>query len=198
VTKTSTPSCTTVTTSVQSTGTTTSISTSVVYSVTTVYPIQAISTTSTCALGATIIPNAATKKAKRGIPQPSPCTTVKDYTPPPIGTPTCLTKFVGPSLTSACSCLSISTPTTTSIIATTLAQQTVGPFFVYEWMENKTNASLDHKGHRRSTCYCYRDVYYYDYFIHLDILCYAILHEHIYHLAVSIQHQQLRRRIFIR
>ena len=127
--KTNIPPCTTITTSVPTTDTATSISTSVVYAITTVYPVQAVSVTSTCALGATVIPNAPTKKAKRGGPPPpgpSPCTTVKNYTPPPIGTPTCLTKFVGPSLTSACSCLSIPTPTTTSVLTTTWAQQTVG------------------------------------------------------------------------
>lgn len=134
VTKTVIPSCTTVTTSVQSTGTTTSISTSVVYGTTTVYPVQAVSVTSTCALGATVIPDPPPPgKAKRAFgPQPSPCTTVKNYTPPPIGTPTCLTKFMGPSLTSACACLSIPTPTTTSVLTTTLPQQTVSPYFVYE------------------------------------------------------------------
>jgi hypothetical protein len=65
-------------------------------------------------------------------------------------------------------------------------------------MQTIVDASLDHKGHRRSTCYFYCDICFHDYFVYLDILCYAVLHEHIYYLAASIQHQQLRRRVFIR
>lgn len=91
---------------VSSTATVTTISTSVVYAVTTVYPVVAISTTSTCALGATVV-------QKRNV------------WPTPIGTPTCLTQWTGASLTSACSCLSIPTPTSVVVSTKTLPTSTV-------------------------------------------------------------------------
>ncbi len=49
----------------------------------------------------------------------------KGWEPTPIGISTCLTGFQGPSITSACSCLSISTPSTLSLVTVTLPQQTV-------------------------------------------------------------------------
>lgn len=126
---TSTPPATTITTTVGSTDIVTTVSTSTVYGTTTVYPVVAVSVTSTCALGATAIPD--TPKAKRGWtfgggpPPPPVVNPPKGYSPVPIGTPTCLKGFVGPSLTSACSCLNIPTPTSVTITTTTLAQQTV-------------------------------------------------------------------------
>ncbi|TKA73211.1 hypothetical protein B0A55_07776 [Friedmanniomyces simplex] len=116
-TATSKPACQTITSSVDSTATVTTVSTSVVYGVTTVYPVVAISTTSTCALGTTVVPAAGTGKVKRGNDWPQTSTA--------IGTPKCLTASQGGALTSACSCLSIPTPTSVSITTTTLPVNTI-------------------------------------------------------------------------
>lgn len=45
--------------------------------------------------------------------------------PTPIARPTCLSKFVGSAISSACSCLSIPTPTKVSVTTTTLPAKTV-------------------------------------------------------------------------
>jgi hypothetical protein len=118
---TSSPGCQTTTTSVGSTATVTSFATSVIYGTTTVYPVVAVSTTSTCALGATVVPQSSgvTAKVKRG-GNGWPATTTA------IGVPTCLSNYQGGALTSACSCLSIPTPTSVSIATVTLPVSTVG------------------------------------------------------------------------
>ena len=115
---TSTPQCQTITSSVSSTATVTTVSTSVVYGITTVYPGVTVSTTSTCSLGATVIPTTAASayKVKRG------------WTAIPIGTPKCLTPYAGPSVSSACSCLSISTPTKVTVSTSVLPTSTVSVF----------------------------------------------------------------------
>nr|OQO24762.1 hypothetical protein B0A51_07787 [Rachicladosporium sp. CCFEE 5018]OQO25105.1 hypothetical protein B0A51_07427 [Rachicladosporium sp. CCFEE 5018] len=125
LTQTSTPPCSTVTSNVQSTDTVTAFATSYYSTVTTVYPVVAVSTTSTCALGATSIASAdttptPTAKVKRTIPTTSckPTTTA-------IGTPTCLKNFIGSKITSACSCLNIPTPTSVSVSTTTLTASTI-------------------------------------------------------------------------
>ena len=69
---------------------------------------------------------------------------------------------------------------------------------IFEMAANVANYSLDHESHCRSTSYRYSDIDNHDNLIHIDLLCHAILHEHIYHLTVSIQHKQLRGRLFIR
>ncbi|EMC98862.1 hypothetical protein BAUCODRAFT_129148 [Baudoinia panamericana UAMH 10762] len=124
---TSSPACKTITSSVPSTATITAISTVLVSTVTTVYPVVAISTTSTCALGATVIASSnltsAATIAKRDT---KPCTTTtKPQTTTALGTPTCLTKWQGAALSSACGCLDIPTPTSLSIVTTTLPVKTI-------------------------------------------------------------------------
>ena len=116
LTQTSTPPCSTSTVITGSVATVTSTSTSIIYGTTTVYPVVAQSTTSTCALGQTYIPTttgtvtATAQKEKRNWPQ----------TTTAIGRPNCLSQFIGSKITSACSCLDIPTPTSVSVTTTIL------------------------------------------------------------------------------
>jgi len=95
--------------------------TTYVYGTITVYPVVAVSETSTCALEATGIVSISaqatpTTKVKRGIPS---------VTSTAIGTPTCLRNFVGEKITSACSCLNIPTPTKAVVSTLTVPAKTV-------------------------------------------------------------------------
>ncbi|QIW95003.1 hypothetical protein AMS68_000521 [Peltaster fructicola] len=126
VTETTTPCPVTTTTTVSSTDTVTTTSTAVVSSTTTVYPVVAVSVTSTCALGATVIQgSSAYGNAKRVAQTTTKCTTTTIPSPPPIGTPICLTQFVQTDLSSACSCLNIPTPTKISTTTSTAPTGTI-------------------------------------------------------------------------
>lgn len=120
---TSSPPAVTTTTTVTSTDTVTTTSVSTYSTVTTVYPVVAVSTTSTCALSATVVQS---KNQKRD-PATTPCTTtsIPAYSDPPLGTPLVLTKFVQTDVSSACSCLNIPTQTYTSTVSTTAKPSTV-------------------------------------------------------------------------
>lgn len=127
-TQTSTPAYVTVTQSYSSVQTVTAVVSSVVYGTTTVYPVVAVSTTSTCEIGATYIPTSSpttpARMIKRALPPPG------SPPPPPAGTtpiarPTCLSKFGGSAITSACLCLNIPTPTKAVIATVTLPAKTV-------------------------------------------------------------------------
>ena len=143
-TQTSTPACVTVTQSTSSVQTVTAVTSSVVYGTTTVYPVVAVSTTSTCEISATYIPAGSTppaRMAKRAPPPPgspppppppgSPPPPPQGAPPPPpagptpIARPTCLSKYGGAAITSACSCLNIPTPTKAVIATVTLPAKTV-------------------------------------------------------------------------
>ena len=85
-TQTSTPACVTVTQSTSSVQTVTAVTSFVVYGTTTVYPVVAVSTTSTCEISATYVPASSpttpARMAKRAPPPPgSP--------PPPPPPPRC-------------------------------------------------------------------------------------------------------------
>jgi hypothetical protein len=116
-TQTSTPACVTVTQSTSSVQTVTAVTSFVVYGTTTVYPVVAVSTTSTCEISATYVPTTPARMAKRAPPPPAG--------PTPIARPTCLSKFGGSAITSACSCLNIPTPTKAVIATVTLPAKTV-------------------------------------------------------------------------
>jgi hypothetical protein len=129
-TQTSTPACVTVTQYTSSVQTVTAVTSSAVYGTTTVYPVVAVSTTSTCEISATYVPASSpttpARMAKRvpppppqGPPPPPPAG------PTPIARPTCLSKFGGSAITSACSCLNIPTPTKAVIATVTLPAKTV-------------------------------------------------------------------------
>ena len=143
-TQTSTPACVTVTQSTSSVQTVTAVTSSVVYGTTTVYPVVAVSTTSTCEISATYIPAGSppARMAKRAPPPPppgSPPSPPPGSPPPPpqgppppppsgptpIARPTCLSKYGGAAITSACSCLNIPTPTKAVIATVTLPAKTV-------------------------------------------------------------------------
>lgn len=125
-TQTSTPACVTVTQSTSSVQTVTAVTSSVVYGTTTVYPVVAVSTTSTCEISATYVPTTPARMAKRAPPPPP-----QGHPPPPpagptpVARPTCLSKFGGSAITSACSCLNIPTPTKAVIATVTLPAKTV-------------------------------------------------------------------------
>lgn len=131
-TQTSTPACVTVTQSTSSVQTVTAVTSSVVYGTTTVYPVVAVSTTSTCEISATYVPTTPARMAKRAPPPPGPPPPPPQGRPPPppagptpIARPTCLSKFGGSAITSACSCLNIPTPTKAVIATVTLPAKTV-------------------------------------------------------------------------
>lgn len=128
-TQTSTPACVTVTQSTSSVQTVTAVTSSVVYGTTTVYPVVAVSTTSTCEIGATYVPTSPARMAKRAPPPPGspppPPPPPLPAGPTPIARPTCLSKFGGSAITSACSCLNIPTPTKAVIATVTLPAKTV-------------------------------------------------------------------------
>ncbi|GAB7336107.1 hypothetical protein MBLNU13_g08905t1 [Cladosporium sp. NU13] len=127
-TQTSTPAYVTVTQSYSSVQTVTAVVSSVVYGTTTIYPVVTVSTTSTCEIGATYIPTSSPTTPARmikralpppGSPPPSPAGTT------PIARPTCLSKFGGSAITSACLCLNIPTPTKAVIATVTLPAKTI-------------------------------------------------------------------------
>jgi len=137
-TQTSTPACVTVTQSSSNVQTVTAVASSVVYGTTTVYPVVAVSTTSTCDISATYLPTTSpttpARLAKRapppaGSPPPPPPPQGAPPPPPagptPIARPTCLSKFGGSAITSACSCLNIPTPTKAIVATVTLPVKTV-------------------------------------------------------------------------
>jgi hypothetical protein len=137
-TQTSTPACVTVTQPSSNAQTVTAVASSVVYGTTTVYPVVAVSTTSTCEISATYVPTSSptspTRLAKRAPPPPGgppPPQPPQGSPPPPpagptpIARPTCLSKFDGSAITSACSCLNIPTPTKAVVATVTLAAKTV-------------------------------------------------------------------------
>jgi len=130
-TQTSTPACVTVTQSTSNAQTVTAVASSVVYGTTTVYPVVAVSTTSTCEISATYVPTTSpttpARLAKRAPPPPprGPPPPPPPAGPTPIARPTCLSKFGGSAITSACSCLNIPTPTKAIVATVTLPAKTV-------------------------------------------------------------------------
>lgn len=138
-TSTSTPSPVTTTTTVSSTDTVTTTTFSTSSGVTTVYPVVAVSTTSTCALGATVVQSSSSNV---NVKRETPCTTSAPPPPPssiPIGTPLALTGFVQTDVSSACSCLNIPTPTKIVTTTTTLTTNTVSLQLVED--NSHTNSS---------------------------------------------------------
>lgn len=140
-TQTSTPPCVTVTQSSSSVATVTAISSEVVYGTTTVYPVVAVSTTSTCEIGATYLPTITSpaepppaRMVKRGAAPPPP-----PAGPTPIARPKCLSNFVGSAITSACSCLGIPTSTRVTVSTTTLPARTVSPAYLLPLLTAKSN-----------------------------------------------------------
>jgi hypothetical protein len=131
-TQTSTPACVTVIQSSSNVQTVTSVTSSVVYGTTTVYPVVAVSTTSTCEISATYVPTTSpTNPARLAKRAPPPPPSPQGPAPPPpagptpIARPTCLSKFGGSAITSACSCLYIPTPTKAIVATVTLPVKTV-------------------------------------------------------------------------
>lgn len=125
-TRTSTPACVTITQTSSGVAIITNFASETSYGITTVYPVVPVSVTSTCEVGATYIPASSAdpappgRMAKRAPPPPPP-----SAGPTPIARPTCLSKFAGPALTPACSCLAIPTPTKYAFTTTTLPAKTV-------------------------------------------------------------------------
>lgn len=135
----STPPCATVTQYTSSVSTVTEISSNVIYGTTTVYPVVAVSVTSTCALGATHVPTTTSPpsrmmaRAAAPPPPPPPSGPAQPNPPPPpppakqypLARPDCLSKYNDLPISSACSCLNIPTPTKVSVATVTLPASTV-------------------------------------------------------------------------
>jgi len=184
-TQTSTPPCVTVTQSTSSVQTVTAVTSSVVYGTTTVYPVVAVSTTSTCEISATYVPASTppARMAKRAPPPPgSPPPPPQGPPPPPpagptpIARPTCLSKYGGAAITSACSCLNIPTPTKAVIATVTLPAKTV--CYTMSHIKRTTTNVADHNRHRPN-CPSNRDVYLHNHVFHVHLQRHSVLHQHI-------------------
>lgn len=198
-TQTSTPACVTVTESTSSVQTMTAITSSVVYGITTVYPVVAVSTTSTCEIGATYVPTTPARMAKRAPPPPgSPPPPPRGPPPPPpagptpIARPTCLSKFGGSAITSACSCLNIPTPTKAVIATVTLPAKTVCRIISQNkgtWIITDLADHHRYRSNRPSD----RDVHLHNHVFHINLQRHPVLHQHLQRPPSTIKHTDTRR-----